>query len=605
MTKGLDVHALIASLPTKSGVYRMINGDGQVLYVGKARNLRNRVASYFQKTGLSKKTRVLVQKTCDVQVTITSSEAEALLLEQSFIKQDRPAYNVILRDDKSYPFIRFSEHEYPRIHLHRGSTRRGGSYFGPYPSATAVRESVGIIQKLFRLRICDDSYFKNRSRPCLQHQIGRCSAPCVNAITKDNYRADLRLARLFLQGKSEDVLNEFKAKMNRASESLEFENAAVLRDQLHQLVKVQQQQYAYTSSGAIDVWGIAQNERYACVQGIFIRDGRLLGHRTWYPSNELDSNDDELLAAFLAQYYLGGMTRDYPKDVLTSVPLDDADLFASALSTQSGRKIKFAHRGIKQRAKWLEMVRENTAQSLNQYSAQKKNVFQRLLDLHDRLELDEVPKRLECFDISHSSGEAAVASCVVFDTNGPVKSEYRKFNIGDIAAGDDYGALSQAVKRRYDRIQREEGNFPDLVVIDGGRNQLKVAQDVLKELQLLDIDVLSISKGEGRRPEFDTVWIGSMRQAKIPVNSGGFHLIQHIRDEAHRFALTAHRNRRAKRRRQSELDTIEGIGAARKRSLLTHFGSVNVVKGASVEELEKVPGVSTNLARTIFDTFHG
>lgn len=599
-----DHRELVRSIPHKSGVYRMLDGAGKVLYVGKAKDLKNRVASYFRSKGLSSKTKVLMRKTRDVHVTVSNSETEALLLEQSFIKTDNPPYNVILRDGKSYPFIYISSHKYPRIRLHRGSKREKGSYFGPFPSAGAVRESITILQKLFRIRTCEDSFFRNRSRPCLQYQINRCSGPCVGAIDESEYAKDLKLAQLFLEGKNETVLNAFKENMHEAAEKLEFEHAARLRDQIKQLVRVQEAQYAERGDSSIDVFGIAQDLRYTCIQGLFIRHGRILGHRTWYPKNELGQDVAYMLQEFLSQYYLGSERRDIPKEVLTNIKLDDAVLLASTLTQVSNRKVEFAHQGRTQRAQWIEMVTENAELALQAYTAKKQNVFERFLNLQEHLGLDEIPHRLECFDISHSSGEATVASCVVFDMNGPLKSDYRRFNISNITKGDDYAALDQAVTRRYTRVKQEDENHPDVLIIDGGRGQLNRVQKVLEELQITDVTLLGISKGEGRKVGLETIWVNGSEKIDIPSNSGAMHLLQHIRDEAHRFAISSHRNRRQKSRRVSELDEIEGIGPSRKRELLSHFGHISAIKGSSVEELAKVRGISKTLAEEIYGTFH-
>lgn len=599
-----DHEAMLKSLPTKCGVYRMLDADGKVLYVGKARNLKARVTSYFRSGGLATKTIALMNKTYDVQVTALNSEVEALILEQTFIKEERPPYNVILRDDKSYPFILFSAHEYPRLSFHRGAKRHKGQYFGPYPSAKATRDTIQILQKLFRLRTCDDTFFKNRTRPCLQYQINRCSGSCVMDVDADAYAADLRLAEMFLRGKSDDVLNEFKQSMNEASKNLEFERAATLRDQISDLVRVQQSQYVETSTGSADVFGIATDGRYVCIQGIFIRDGRMLGHRTWYPRNEINQDDDELLSAFLGQYYLGGVGRDLPREVLTSVPLEDEEMLQTALSNIAQHRVVVSSRGITQRARWLKLIRENTELALGAYMAKRRNVFERYAELQDALGLDEIPQRMECFDVSHSQGEATVASCVVFDNQGPVSSDYRRFNIKTAVQGDDYAAMAEAISRHYTRLKSNASKLPEILLIDGGRGQLHRVMDVLEELQIDSILVLGISKGEGRRAKNDTVWTTDDEPLELAPNSGALHLLQQLRDEAHRFAITGHRNRRQKQRRRSELDDIDGVGPQRKRELLTHFGSVAAIKGASLEELGKVPGVSTTLAREIYGVFH-
>ena len=599
-----DKEAMLQSLPTKSGVYRMLDADGKVLYVGKARNLKSRVTSYFRSAGLASKTIALMNKTRDVQVTVLNSEVEALILEQTFIKTERPPYNVILRDDKSYPFILFTDHDYPRISLHRGTKRKKGRYFGPYPSAKATRDTIQILQKLFRLRTCDDTFFKNRTRPCLQYQIGRCSGPCVIEVDKSAYEADLRLAEMFLRGKSDDVLNELKSTMNVSAENLEFERAAVLRDQIAELVRVQQSQYVETSTGSADVFGIAIDGAYVCVQGITIRDGRLLGHRTWYPRNELDQSEGELLSAFVSQYYLGETGRDIPREVLTSPPLEDANTLQEAVTHLAGHRVNFSSQVKTQRAQWLKLIRENTKLALGAYVSKRQNLFDRYTELQDALKLEELPRRVECFDVSHSFGEATVASCVVFDGDGPVSSDYRRYNIRAETQGDDYAALQEAITRHYTKLVGNLDAMPDVLLIDGGRGQVRRVFETLAELQIDSICVLGISKGEGRKPEFDTVWIEGTEVLDLSSRRGAMHLLQQVRDEAHRFAITGHRNRRQKQRRQSELDEISGIGPTRKRELLLHFGSVAKIKGASVEDLAKVPGINKNLATEIYGVFH-
>lgn len=596
--------ALLSSLPTRSGVYRMIDKEGIVLYVGKSRNLRARVSSYFRPTGLATKTMRLVARTHDIQVTITNSETEALLLEQTFIKTSHPPFNVLLRDDKSYPYIRFSDHEFPKIELHRGSKDIGGMLFGPYPSAAAVRKSISILQRLFQLRPCKDSYFKNRSRPCLQHQIDRCSAPCVGLIDTNKYREDLRLAALFLNGKSQSILSELKSNMDTASSELDFESAARIRDQLQNLRKVQEEQSVHTSTGDVDAFGIASNESNVCVHGMFIRDGRLLGHRNWFHKNELGANDSELIAQFLGQYYFGGVEREIPRTVLTLADLNDRDTLATALSEKAGRLVEVTAQVRSTRARWQSMVQENAELSLASHARAQENNLDRMMDLQRSLNLEEIPSRLECFDISHSSGEATMASCVVFEADGPLKSDYRRYRIQDIESGDDYASLSQAVERRYKRIQEGEGKLPDVLIIDGGRGQINKVQATLSDLMVEDVRILGISKGPGRRPGLETIWDCETGALDIDPTSGAMHLLQHIRDEAHRFAVAGHRARRQKTRRRSELDDVPGIGAKRKRSLLTHFGSVTAMKSASIDEMTKVPGISRRLAAQLHGVLH-
>ena len=594
----------LPSLTRRPGVYRMLDSEGDVLYVGKARNLRNRVTSYFRASGLATKTIALMNKVDDIQVTVTASETEALLLEQSLIKADRPIYNVLFRDDKSYPYICLTEHTFPRLALHRGTKQQVGRYFGPYPSAGAVRESIQVLQKLFQLRSCEDGFYKNRSRPCLQHQIGRCSAPCVGRVESEDYAADVGLAQMFLEGRSRAVLQELKQRMESASKAREFEHAARYRDQIAQLRRIQENQYVHGESGEVDVFALAQDSSYTCVQGLFIRGGRVIGQRTWYPKNELDTPPGALLSSFVSQYYLASEGRVIPKLVLTSIPLDEEELVESVLAGRSGRKVSVRSKVRAQRARWLEMARDNAALSLTSYVAERRNVFSRFVDLQELLELEDMPKRLECFDISHTSGEATVASCVVFDTNGPLKSDYRRFNIEGVTAGDDYAAMEQALRRRYRRLKEGEAVLPDLLVIDGGQGQLGKAAGVLSELQVDDIGLIGVAKGPTRKAGLEKILLYGQGELSVPATSGSMHLLQHIRDEAHRFAITGHRGRRAKNRRRSALDGIVGIGPKRKRELMAYFGSLATIKGASSEEIAKVPGISQKLADDIYGALH-
>ena len=602
---GFDAEPFLRALTKKPGVYCMVDADGAVLYVGKARNLKARVTSYFRASGLTTKTMALVSKINDVQITATNSETEALLLEQSLIKEERPPYNVVLRDDKSYPYIYLTDHtDYPRLTFHRGAKRKTGRYFGPFPSAYAVRDSLNILQKLFQIRPCEDGFFKNRSRPCLQYQIKRCSAPCVGLIDTEQYADDVRLAVMFLEGESQAVLSEFKDRMEAASARLDFERAAKYRDQIGHLRRVQENQYVHGASGDVDIFGIATNAGYACVQGLFVRDGRLLGHRTWFPKNGLGVEQSELLSAFLSQYYFGGMEREIPKTVIASAALPDRDVLRDALTEHAGRKVEVSTRVRGQRARWVTMARENAELSLGSYVADRKNVFARFVDLQEALDMEDVPKRLECFDISHTAGAQTVASCVVFDTNGPLKSDYRRFNIEGVAAGDDFGAIEQALRRRYRRLKEGEAAFPDALIIDGGLGQVNRAAQVLGELQIEGVCLMGIAKGPSRRPGLEQILVAGQGELVLPPNSGAMHLLQHIRDEAHRFAITGHRGRRQKRQRKSELDDIPGVGPKRKRELLAHFGSVASIKGASAEEIVKVPGINRKLADDIYATLH-
>ena len=599
-----DPATFLANLTRKPGVYRMLDECGAALYVGKARSLRPRVTSYFRASGLANKTMALVARISDIEITVTSSETEALLLEQSLIKQERPPYNVVLRDDKSYPYIYLTDHgDFPRLTFHRGARRKTGRYFGPFPSASAVRDSLNALQKLFRIRQCDDTFFKNRSRPCLQYQIRRCSAPCVGLVTPESYRQDVELGVMFLEGRSDRVLESLKRRMAAAAERLEFEYAAKFRDQISQLRRVQEQQYVHAAGGDVDVFALADDGALACVQALYIRTGRMLGQRTWFPRNELRLGRAEMLTAFISQYYLAGGKRDLPRTVITSEATADARILAEALSGLAGHKVTVVSAVRGTRAGWLKLATDNAAYSLASFLADKRNVYARFVDLQEALQLEDVPQRLECFDISHTMGKETVASCVVFDINGPLKSDYRRFNIDGVAPGDDYAAMEQAIRRRYTRLQRGEAVLPSILVIDGGTGQLRRAHQVLGELQVEDVLVLAIAKGAGRKSGLERFFTAA-GQIVLPAQSDAFHLLQHVRDEAHRFAVTGHRQRRRKQRRRSELEGIPGVGPKRRRELLTHFGSLSALKGASPVEIAKAPGISRKLAEEVYGALH-
>ena len=599
-----DPEPFLASLTKKPGVYRMLDADRAVLYVGKARNLKARVTSYFRASGLTAKTMALVARVDAIDVTVTRSETEALLLEQSLVKAERPPYNVVLRDDKSYPYIHLTEHEFPRLAFHRGARGKPGRYFGPFPSAYAVRDSLNLLQRVFRIRSCEDTFFRNRSRPCLQHQIRRCSAPCVGNIPPSQYAEDVRLAVLFLEGASAEVLREFGRKMEAAAAALQFERAARYRDQISHLQRVQESQYVHGAGGDVDAFGVAAAAGHACVQGLFVRDGRMLGQRAWFPKNELDAPAPELLSAFLSQYYFGSAKRELPRRVVAAVPVDERTLLAEALSEQAGRRVKVSAGAKGRAARWREMATENAELALASYAASRRNVFARFVDLAEALGLDDVPQRIECFDVSHTAGDETVASCVVFDMNGPLKSDYRRFNVEGLAAGDDFAAMEQTLRRRYRRLKQGEAPFPDVLVVDGGQGQLARATRVLQELQVEGACVVGIAKGPSRKPGLEKVLIAGQGEAALPPAGGAMHLLQQVRDEAHRFAITGHRGRRGKRPRRSELDGIAGVGPKRKRELLAHFGSVASIKGASVEEIAKAPGVSRKLAEAVYGALH-
>ncbi|MGB0998448.1 MAG: excinuclease ABC subunit UvrC [Pseudomonadales bacterium] len=600
-----DSEDFLKNLTTKSGVYRMFDSDGNTLYVGKAKNLRNRVTSYFRAKGLQTKTMAMVAKIAGIEITVTASEMEALLLEQNLIKAQRPPYNISLRDDKSYPFVHITGHsQFPQLRFHRGSKGKSGEYFGPYPSAASVRDSLNLLQKLFLVRQCDDNFFRNRSRPCLQYQIQRCSAPCVGHISAEDYKQDVELATLFLQGKSANVLKIFQDKMEQAAEALEFEKAARYRDQISHLRRIQERQYVHGAKGDVDVFALAEDSGRCCVQALFVRNGQVLGQKSHFVNNELGIDRAALLHAFLSQYYLAGDHFDPPNTVLVSDYNDDFAILQSALEERADRKIHLSKAFRGQRARWVGLAADNAAVNLQARSAARSQTNARFADLQNALSLPTPPRRLECFDISHTMGEATVASCVVFDENGPLSSDYRRFNVTDIVGGDDYAAMEQALTRRYKRLKNGEGQLPDLLVIDGGLGQVNRATQVLGALELdHEVGVLGIAKGPDRKAGLERFFLGSVA-VHIDGHSPAAHLLQHIRDEAHRFAITGHRQRRAKARNQSLLEGIAGVGAKKRRQLLLHFGSINAIKGASIEELSKVPGISKAIATDIYKHFH-
>jgi excinuclease ABC subunit C len=603
-----DPKSFARTLTSRPGVYRMLDKDHKVIYVGKARNLKKRVASYFTRSSQhSPKTRVMVNAIASIEVTVTHTENEALILENNLIKELRPRYNIWFRDDKSYPYLYLSsDQEFPRLSYYRGARRGKGRYFGPYPSAGAARKTVHLIQKLFRLRSCTDSFFANRSRPCLQYQIKRCTAPCVDFISADEYQKDVRHAMMFLEGKNEEVIDALLEPMQEAAEQLDYERAAQYRDQISNLRKVQEHQYITAEKGDIDIIACQLNSGTACVQMLFIRGGLNLGSKSFFPRTTIGTTEAELLEAFIPQFYIDqSVQRMIPDEILLSHVPEDKELLESVLSEKSGRKISLKHRLRGERARWLDMASENAAIMLKQHLDGKLSQQTRLEELQELLKLDEPIERIECFDISHTQGEATVASCVVFGPQGPVSSDYRRFNIEGITAGDDYAAMEQVLTRRYTRVKKEEGRLPDLILIDGGKGQISSAKKVMEELQTGDITLVGVAKGPSRKPGLETLIIAhDNKSIRLDQSSPVLHMILNIRDEAHRFAITGHRLRRKKKRNQSSLETIEGVGQKRRQNLIRHFGGLQGIIRAGVEDLTKVPGINKNLARKIYDTFH-
>ena len=598
-----DGKAFVAGLSSSPGVYRMFGSTGDLLYVGKAGNLKKRVGSYFLKPPMQPRIAAMIAQIARIETTLTRTEAEALLLEAQLIKTLRPRYNILLRDDKSYPYIHLTPGEFPRLAFHRGARDGGGRYFGPYPSAIAVRETLGLLQKLFRIRNCVDSYFRNRSRPCLQHQIGRCSAPCVGLVEAADYQASVQHATLFLEGGSDVLVDELVAQMERASGALEFERAAAIRDRIALVRKVNARQYVHGAGRDMDVLACVIADGTACVSVLFFRDGSNLGSRDFFPRLALDADEGAVLASFLGQYYL---ERPVPAEIVTSHPAEDADVLAEALAAHAGHRVELKSAVRGDRARFLEMAMKNAAAALATRLASRQTLLARFEALRELLDLDDVPQRIECFDISHTMGEATVASCVVFGPEGPEKSQYRRFNITGITGGDDYAAMRQALERRYRRLQAGEARLPDLLLIDGGRGQVRQALDVLAELGVEGVQIVGVAKGDGRRSGHESLILGAGKRVLWPgPESPASHLIQAIRDEAHRFAVTGHRARREKARQSSPLQEVAGIGAKRRAALLRQFGGLAGVVRAGVEELMQVKGIHRELAERIYAALHG
>lgn len=601
-----DSVRFLADASQQPGIYQMFGSDGSILYIGKAKNLKNRLSSYFRKSGLTPKTAALVARIDRIEVTITNSETEALILEQNLIKSNRPPYNILLRDDKSYPYIFVSSGEpYPRISFHRGVKKKQGDYYGPFPNVSAARESMQFLQKTFRVRQCEDSVFNNRSRPCLQYQIKRCSAPCVELISTENYKNDLRHTHMYLTGANQELTEEIANQMEQAAQSLEFEKAAYFRDQITSLRSVQAQQIIEEGTGDIDVVAIVARPNALCVHILFVRQGRILGSRSFFPNLGITETPSEALAEFIAQFYLASAGRDIPREIITNHELEGAGVIASAIQASIGRQVHITHKVRSHRQQWLQMAVNAAEQNLIAHLNSKQNQLDRFVALQDALQLDELPQRLECFDISHSSGELTVASCVVFNTNGPLKSDYRRFNIEGITPGDDYAAMEQALERRYTRLKKGEGRMPDILLIDGGKGQLGKAIAVLGELGIDDVLIIGVAKGATRKAGFETLY-NADTDTEIVLNndSSALHLIQHIRDEAHRFAITGHKQRRDKKRKTSTLEDIPGVGAVRRRALLRHFGGLQEIVKASAQDIAKIDGISQKMAEDIYAFFH-
>ena len=584
------------------GVYQMHAENGDIIYVGKAKNLKKRLSSYFRQSVLPVKTQALVAQIDHINVTLTHTENEALILEHNLIKQHKPRYNVLLRDSKSYPYIRVDDsHEYPSLTFYRGERKEKGRYFGPYPSVHAIRETLKMLQKVLPVRQCDDVYFSNRTRPCLQYQIKRCSAPCVGHISSEDYSKDIDLSVLFLQGKDKRLNNMLVENMEEASKNLDFETAAIYRDRINALKRVQSHQSIDSGSSDIDVLSVAEMHGKFCIEVTFVRGGRHSGSRGFFPKVALEMNELEVLAAFIPQHYFN---RSIPKEIILSHPIPDQVLLAQSLSQLADRKVLLNDKVRGAKKEWLKIGNLNVLERLKRHLAETDTILRRFDRLQEELNLDEMPDRIECFDISHTQGNQTVASCVVFAKEGAVKRDYRRYNITDITPGDDYAAMKQVLTRRYEKMIRDEENkskLPSMVLIDGGKGQLGIAREVFSELQLRDVLLIGVAKGEGRRSGLERLFVGD---DKTPVvlgtHSSALHLIQQIRDEAHRFAISGHRAQRGKAQTQSVLQQIPGVGNKRRQTLLKHFGGIQGVQQAGVKDLAQVPGISVEIAEKIY-----
>lgn len=599
-----DAKGFCRNLPAQPGVYRMLNEKGEVIYVGKAIDLKKRVSSYFQKTGLAPRTQLMVSHITGIETTVTRSEAEALLLENNLIKSLKPRYNILFRDDKTYPYIILSGHEYPRLGFYRGLLEKTHQYFGPFPNAGIVRESIQLLQKVFRLRTCEDSVFANRTRPCLLYQIKRCSGPCVNQISQADYREDVQSAVLFLQGKQSEVIDSIALKMQQASDATEYEHAAVLRDQMQALRKIREKQFMDSGKAMdADIVACAGHEDggdKVCVTLAMVRGGRHLGDKSFFPQNADGYNLSSVIEAFLAQHYLN---RSVPSQIIVDREIH-REVLEDLLSEQSGHKVTINQNPIGERRMWLKMATENARLALQQLMQRKASQEERLAALQQVLNMSGL-MRIECFDISHTMGEATVASCVVYDQFAMRNNEYRRFNIKGITPGDDYAAIRDALSRRYQKAVQGEERLPDLIMIDGGRGQVNAAKEALDELGLNDASLMGIAKGESRKPGLEQlIFPEQEKPLQLPNDHAALHLIQQIRDEAHRFAIQGHRSRRNKVRTTSTLEDISGIGAKRRQGLLGRFGGLKGVQNASIEELAQTEGISRKLAEKIYRELH-
>jgi len=600
-----DSRAFLSTVTSKPGVYRMYDASGTVIYVGKAKDLKKRLTSYFRTQVGSRKTEALVSNIQHIDVTVTHTETEALLLEHNYIKLYQPRYNVLLRDDKSYPYIFLSSDTHPRLAMHRGAKHAKGEYFGPFPNGYAVRETLGLLQKVFPIRQCENSVYRNRSRPCLQYQIGRCLGPCVaGLVSEEEYAQQTDYVRLFLAGKDDQVLNQLVRRMEEASTGLRFEEAARLRDQIQAVRRITEKQFVSNQGDDLDVMGVAYDAGMACLHVLFIRQGKVLGSRSYFPKVPVDTDLAEVVQTFVGQFYLqGSEARTLPGDILLDFTLPERELLAESLSELAGRRVNIQSKPRGDRARYLKLARTNAATALTTRLSQHSTIHQRLMALAEFLELDRIT-RMECFDISHTMGEQTIASCVVFDQNGPLRADYRRYNISGITPGDDYAAMNQVLRRRYGKAIEEE-KIPDVILIDGGKGQLAQAIQVFAELDVpwdkTRPILLGVAKGSDRKAGLETLFFEAEGEGvSLPPDSPALHVIQHIRDDAHNHAISGHRKKRAKVKNTSALESIEGVGPKRRQQLLKYMGGLQPLMNASVEEIANVPGISHALAEKIY-----
>ena len=605
MNDVFDSKAFLSTVTSKPGVYRMYDASGTVIYVGKAKDLKKRLTSYFRVQVGSRKTEALVSNIQHIDVTVTHTETEALLLEHNYIKLYQPRYNVLLRDDKSYPYIFLSSDTHPRLAMHRGAKHAKGEYFGPFPNGYAVRETLGLLQKVFPIRQCENSVYRNRSRPCLQYQIGRCLGPCVaGLVSEEEYAQQTDYVRLFLAGKDDQVLNQLVKRMEEASTGLRFEEAARLRDQIQAVRRITEKQFVSNQGDDLDVMGVAYEAGMACLHVLFIRQGKVLGSRSYFPKVPVDTDLAEVVQTFVGQFYLqGSEARTLPGDILLDFTLPERELLAESLSELAGRRVTIQSKPRGDRARYLKLARTNAATALTTRLAQHSTIHQRLMALAEFLDLDKI-KRMECFDISHTMGEQTIASCVVFDQNGPLRADYRRYNITGITPGDDYAAMNQVLRRRYGKAI-EEDKIPDVILIDGGKGQLSQAIQVFAELDVpWDKNqpiLLGVAKGSDRKAGLETLFFEAEGEGvSLPSDAPALHVIQHIRDDAHNHAISGHRKKRAKVKNTSALESIEGVGPKRRQQLLKYMGGLQPLMNASVEEIANVPGISHALAEKIY-----